>query len=286
MYLLQIITMSSEVNDESSEEEEFDDDEIYDDIIHSMEVAPNGEQGINKLDRIFDQEFHPEYLDICWEFADSEEFLVDGLVLLNSILSQNRKIFEEFGITSLTVIYLAEKFLHSFKDRGGMFSLVFFSNSPPSRIKDIFIAHFKENTGVKVRTEFIDPFDVNFVKFVAEFLPSFILTSFEQHLNFLQYSYIGLNMAAIDNMSRTIVERKAWYHHSFPLPTTFMEKVSELNASLPKYTEPYEFAKPSRPHSANVDQHVFHKRVLQCIRDECGCPECVASFYIQGSKLK
>ena len=33
--------------------------------------------------------YKPKYLDICWEFADTDFFLVDGDVLVNLLVEEN-----------------------------------------------------------------------------------------------------------------------------------------------------------------------------------------------------
>ncbi|XP_023336738.1 probable ATP-dependent RNA helicase DDX60 [Eurytemora carolleeae] len=114
---------------------------------------------------------NPNYMDICWEFADSEIFLVDAQALIQLLHEENKETIQDFGVNSLHLVYLIERFLHAFKDRGGDFTLVFFSDKrlrTNPLLTDILIHHFKMNTSVSVITEFSSPFDLEFETYVLK----------------------------------------------------------------------------------------------------------------------
>ena len=78
------------------------------------------------IETLFFCSYNPTYMDLCTEFADSEEFLIDGDALLRQTLTKEGITKGSASLVSLHIISLLERSLANFTDRGGEFNLVFF----------------------------------------------------------------------------------------------------------------------------------------------------------------
>ena len=217
----------------SSDEEEEDDapDNCCESVLSSASVCS-----------LFQRTYLPKYLDLCPEFADSEEFLVDGDALLRQTLVKEGLLNgAKNRLSTLHIIYLLEHTLSNFGDRGGKFNLVFFqqnrrrwtSSSILLLLRTATITHFQKNTNITVFTNFEDPFDLVFQRFVAVEKPSFILSAafqddIEDSLFFLGIKNLGLNFADVFGMEKTLVEVKAWYSTVQPSLAVFISRVKVL----------------------------------------------------------
>lgn len=138
-------------------------------------MAPRKKKGQNKAsndandisdDDLFKELYNPEYGNICIEFGDSEEFLVDGDDLLLHLLEE---VLNESVLSSLHAIFRIETFLNQFLQRCGNFSLVFFgsklgkySSKTLVLLRASVIHHFKNLTKIDVLLDFWSPFDETF----------------------------------------------------------------------------------------------------------------------------
>ena len=216
----------------SSDEEE---DDAHDHFCESVLSSAS-------INYLFQRTYLPKYLDLCPEFADSEEFLVDGDALLRQTLAKEELCYgTKNRLATLHVIYLLERTLSNFCDRGGKFNLVFFQQNRRRWIySSVFlllrtatITHFQENTTITVFTDFEDPFDRTFQQFVAIEKPSFILSAakkddIQDSLFFLGIKNLGLNFADVFGMEKTLVEVRAWYSTVQPGSAVFVSKVKVL----------------------------------------------------------
>ena len=143
----------SEMEEEDEEEMEMTDSELQAETIGSL----------------FYRSYHPTFMDLCTEFADSEEFLIDGDALLRQTLAKEGITKGSASLVSLHIISLLERSLANFTDRGGEFNLVFFKANQARwdgdsmlLLRTAVILHLRENTNLTVFTDFEDPFDLDF----------------------------------------------------------------------------------------------------------------------------
>ena len=207
----------------SSDEEEEDE--------ARLEAFLNARLKSTTIVSLFKQTYAPKYMDLCAEFADSEEFLVDGDAVLRQTLRKEGLLTKTNHphLSTLHVVSLLESILANFRDRGGEFNLVFFqqnrkrwASSPILLLlRSAIILHFKTNTNISVLTKFEDPFDPNFQHFVKTEKPSFLLSAAEKNdeqdaLFFLGIQNLGLNFADVFGAQKTLVSVFVWYSSNQP----------------------------------------------------------------------
>jgi superfamily II RNA helicase len=232
-----------EIDDLTLDDDEFD--EIDEDMTDGLDEGLTPETKVSKkINYIFHKIFKALYLDLCIEFADSEEFLIDGDALLLHIVGENPN-SRESSLSSLHIIYLLEKSLSLFQKRGGEFILVFFNankslwtSNTLLLLREVVIRHFRASTKIAVLTHFQTPFDEKFIEFVGKEKPCFILSTcgdtevFEQHqqmtLFFIQYQNLGINFAELEEISKSMVSIFGWYSMSQPKSEKFANMVKDI----------------------------------------------------------
>jgi len=243
-----IMSMSgSEESDIDDLLDDLDDLDIEDDEFEEdFEDLQDGEGTAlsKRISNVFYHCFKPQYIDLCIEFADSEEFLIDGdALLLHTVGKEAAK--KEGNLSSLHIIFLLEKALSHFQERGGEFALVFFNSNKSLwtsktllLLRSVVILHFRNNTKISVFTEFENPYDEKFIVYVGKEKPCFVLSTcgdpeiFEQNqqmsLFFIQYQNLGINFAEIQGVSKTLVNIFGWYSMSQPKSTKFANFAMDL----------------------------------------------------------
>lgn len=143
----------------------------------------------------------PLYQNVAPSFADEVPFLVDGDSLLVTImLDPNWS--SQLGGSSLHLVYLFERYLNVFVERGGHFHIVFFQcwryvwnkhlNISLHRL--ILINHLSNNT--KYQVHLLDHcFDERFTQLVATIRPGFILTNLDMIENCLHFRNVNTKCA-------------------------------------------------------------------------------------------
>ncbi|KAI8484114.1 putative ATP-dependent RNA helicase ddx60, partial [Branchiostoma belcheri] len=99
------------------------------------------------------------WVSLLHDFVDSELFIIDGDSLLLELLSEVNLDWSHGG-QYLHLIFLVERFLHTFHQLGGIFHIVFFRDmqvlwtSCPSMMlaRHVIIQHLQENTAYTVTT--------------------------------------------------------------------------------------------------------------------------------------
>jgi len=238
-----IDNLLDDLDDLTLDDDDFD--EIDEDITDGLDESLTPETRVSKrINYIFNHIFKPSYLDLCIEFADSEEFLIDGDALLLHIVGKDPET-REWNLSSLHIIYLLEKSLSHFQKRGGEFILVFFNANKTlwtshslELLREIVIAHFRSNTNISVLTQFQTPFDEKFIEFVGKEKPCFILSTcgdkdkFEENqqmtLFFIQYQNLGINFAELQEITKSVVSIFGWYSMSQPKSLKFANCVKDL----------------------------------------------------------
>ena len=123
-------------------------------------------------------------LNLMNEFADAEIFLIDGDSLLME-LSLEQNLDWTYSGQILHLVYLIERYLHLFVCKGGVFQIVFFKDfenmwklQPCIYLaRKIVMLHLLENVSYKVLCHFENPCDSDFLGYIKEFGPSFMLLS-------------------------------------------------------------------------------------------------------------
>jgi len=232
-----------DLDDLSLEDDDMEEDD--DDMADGIEEGETGETKLSKrIGHMFYKIFKPHYIDLCIEFADSEEFLIDGDALLLHTLGKDPAT-REGSLSSLHLIYLLEKSLSHFQKRGGNFVLCFFNANKSlwtskilQLLREVVIVHFSKNTKISVFTDFETPFDEKFIAFVGKEKPCFILSTcgdseiFEQNqqmtLFFIQYQNLGINFAELQEISKSLVSIFGWYSMSQPKSEKFANFAKDL----------------------------------------------------------
>ena len=88
---------SGEEEDDSSGSDMDDDDE------EEMEMT-DSELQAETIGSLFYRSYHPTFMDLCTEFADSEEFLIDGDALLRQTLTKEGITKGSASLVSLHII--------------------------------------------------------------------------------------------------------------------------------------------------------------------------------------
>ncbi|XP_019643772.1 PREDICTED: probable ATP-dependent RNA helicase DDX60 isoform X1 [Branchiostoma belcheri] len=130
---------------------------------HEMENEDEGE--ISSIAKIClkhlpaDNHIKSQWVSLLHDFVDSELFIIDGDSLLLELLSEVNLDWSHGG-QYLHLIFLVERFLHTFHQLGGIFHIVFFRDmqvlwtSCPSMMlaRHVIIQHLQENTAYTVTT--------------------------------------------------------------------------------------------------------------------------------------
>ncbi|XP_027035542.1 probable ATP-dependent RNA helicase DDX60 [Pocillopora damicornis] len=124
----------------------------------------------------------PQYLNILTDFVDAEIFLIDGDSLLLELLCQSSLDWQHGG-QFLHLTYLLERFLQYFKDKGGVFHVVFFKEveiiwkSRPSMLlaRQVLILHLQHNTPFITETSIASVWDKHWKEFIDRNIPAFLV---------------------------------------------------------------------------------------------------------------
>ncbi|XP_070552614.1 probable ATP-dependent RNA helicase DDX60 isoform X2 [Ptychodera flava] len=129
-------------------------------------------------------EFTPKLVNLINDFVESQLFVIDGDSLVLEILSSPGLDFKHGG-QYLHFIYLVEQFLQYFKERDGLFHIVFFKcmesvwlKTPAMLLaRQMVILHLQENTEVKVLTEFDNWFGGDWKEYLDGNHPAFMMVA-------------------------------------------------------------------------------------------------------------
>ncbi len=118
------------------------------------------------------------------EFADAEMFLIDGDSLLME-LALDKNLDWIYSGQLLHLVYLFERYLDLFVRKDGVFQIVFFKDfdevckSQPCiyLARKVIIQHLMANVSYKLLSKFQNPWDPEFLKYIKDFVPSFMLLS-------------------------------------------------------------------------------------------------------------
>ena len=281
-----IMSMSgseSDIDDllDDLEDLSLDDDELEEDdedVVDGMDDGLTEETKLSKkIGHMFYKCFKPHYIDLCIEFADSEEFLIDGDALLLHTIGKETE-SREGSLSSLHIISLLEKSLSHFEERGGVFALTFFNANKSLwtsktllLLREVVILHFRNNTKISVFTDFETPYDEKFIAYVGKEKPCFILSTcgdpeiFAQNqqmtLFFIQYQNLGINFAELQEISKSLVSIFGWYSMSQPKSVKFSNFVKDLYSQWTQTQETIE----SRPEEdvENVTENVPYGNLIE-----------------------
>jgi len=98
------VALSSGEEDLASEEDE--DMEMMEAELEAMTIG-----------FLFFHSYHPKFMDLCLEFADLEEFLIDGDALLRQTLAKEGIGSDLVCLVTLHITSLVERSLFNFTDR-------------------------------------------------------------------------------------------------------------------------------------------------------------------------
>ena len=123
-------------------------------------------------------------LNLMNEFADAEMFLIDGDSLLME-LALDKNLDWIYSGQLLHLVYLFERYLDLFVRKDGVFQIVFFKDfdevwkyQPCIYLaRKVIIQHLMANVSYKVLSKFQNPWDLEFLKYIKDFVPSFMLLS-------------------------------------------------------------------------------------------------------------
>ena len=134
------------------------------------------------------------------EFNDAEEFLVDGdSLLLSAVNDENFNMI--YGGQSLQLIYVIERKLKLFVQKGAKFSIIFLklSNQILWKIcvavqlfREVLIYHLSSNLGYNVLKDFEDLSDMNFIQYLSDSKLSMVVLSYEG-IQLFRSTLFGLN---------------------------------------------------------------------------------------------
>ena len=133
---------------------------------------------------VFLHELQPKMLNLMNEFADAEMFLIDGDSLLME-LALDKNLDWIYSGQLLHLVYLFERYLDLFVRKDGVFQIVFFKDfdevwkSQPCiyLARKVIIQHLVANVSYKILSKFQNPWDPKFLKYIKDFVPSFMLLS-------------------------------------------------------------------------------------------------------------
>ena len=134
------------------------------------------------------------------EFNDAEEFLIDGDSLLLSAVN-DESLNMIYGGQSLQLVYVIERKLKLFVQKGAKFSIIFlkFSNQflwekcvAVQLFREVLIYHLSSNLGYNVLRDFEDLLDNNFIQYLGDTKPSMVILSYEG-IQLFRSTLFGLN---------------------------------------------------------------------------------------------
>ncbi|CAH3109022.1 unnamed protein product, partial [Pocillopora meandrina] len=191
------IQLEDEGADSDEEEEELENEEesLFDEIAASEKPTAedsdendptpriNIDMNVRRVRKFYDgPKVRPQYLNILTDFVDAEIFLIDGDSLLLELLCQNSLDWQHGG-QFLHLTYLLERFLQYFKDKGGVFHVVFFEEmeiiwrSRPSMLlaRQALILHLQHNTPFTIETSIASVWDKHWKEYIDRNIPAFLV---------------------------------------------------------------------------------------------------------------
>ena len=134
------------------------------------------------------------------EFNDAEEFLIDGdSLLLSAVNDENFNMI--YGGQSLQLVYIIERKLKLFVQKGAKFSIVFLklSNQVLWRkcvavqlFREVLIYHLSSNLAYHVLRDFEDLLDINFIQYFCDTKPFMVVLSYKG-IQLFRSKLFGLN---------------------------------------------------------------------------------------------
>ena len=172
------------------------------------------------------------------EFNDAEEFLIDGdSLLLSAVNDENVNMI--YGGQSLQLVYVIERKLKLFVQRGAKFSIVFlkFSNQflwgkcvAVQLFREVIIYHLSSNLGYNVLRDFEDLLDMNFIQYLRDTKPPMVILSYEG-IQLFRSTLFGLNEKELQRIEEFL---KAQINHYLKLEmhVSLIESVCLTKAGL------------------------------------------------------
>ncbi|KAK2572326.1 putative ATP-dependent RNA helicase DDX60 [Acropora cervicornis] len=227
----------TELSDEESDESQKDEGENGEHPVKSRRVD---------VSEFVRGHFYGEYvmarrLNILTDFVDAEIFIIDGDSLLFELLGEESLDWSHGG-QFLHLIYLLERFLQHFTDKGGVFHIVFFKDmetiwkTQPSMLlaRQTLILHLQHNTSFTVVTSIDHFWGEEWKEYVQDQMPAFMLltdaenipwktkgrTKAESVIEFLFRSLLmhclgqGLNCVYISGIQMTATKVMGFYMES------------------------------------------------------------------------
>ncbi|KAM5264315.1 putative ATP-dependent RNA helicase DDX60 [Ctenodactylus gundi] len=130
-----------------------------------------------------------EYSSLFNDFIESEFFLIDGdSLLITCVCEKSLKRGQ-----SLHLVYLVESYLVDLINKGGKFALVFFQDAEHAyfsfpeflSLRTALILHLQKNTTIEVHTKFTGCLSVEWLMFLRDCYPYFLIVA-DEGLNDLQ----------------------------------------------------------------------------------------------------
>ncbi|CAG2059425.1 unnamed protein product [Timema podura] len=169
---------------ESYEEEQKKEQEAMDELEDEYRKVKSNispPQLLNLLSKAMDKLVTLTYADISNSVSNGTPFLVDGdMLLVHAMADENWS--SHFGGQMLHLIYLCERIMQIFVQKGGTFQIVFFKSWYDAwdgrhdllLARTVLLLHFKHNSPYEVY-EFDTVWDPLFKHHLAKFRPAFIL---------------------------------------------------------------------------------------------------------------
>ena len=120
------------------------------------------------------------------EFNDAE-FLIDGdSLLLSAVNDENFNMI--YGGQSLQLVYMIERKLKVFVQKGAKFSIIFLKLSNQilwkrcvalQLFRELLLYHLSSNLGYNVLRDFEDLLDMNYIHYLSDTKPSMIILSYK-----------------------------------------------------------------------------------------------------------
>ncbi|XP_044173202.1 probable ATP-dependent RNA helicase DDX60 isoform X1 [Acropora millepora] len=235
--------LSDDLGEETNDEEEFGEGS---DTEFSDEEPGESQKDEGDVCEFVRERFYGEYvtarcLNILTDFVDAEIFMIDGDSLLFELLGEESLDWSHGG-QFLHLIYLLERFLQHFTDKGGVFHIVFFKDmetiwkTQPSMLlaRQTLILHLQHNTSFTVVTSINHFWSEEWKEYVQDQIPAFMLltdaenipwktergTKAESVIQFLFRSLLmhclgqGLNCVYISGIQMTATKVLGFYMES------------------------------------------------------------------------
>ncbi|XP_022803066.1 probable ATP-dependent RNA helicase DDX60 [Stylophora pistillata] len=186
----QFVNEPKKLNKDGRPEEPHEDDADKDEKPH--EPPPNLSNTMDLVTKIFyGQDVHTKSINILTDFADAEIFLIDGDSLLLEVLSEKSLDWSSGG-QFLHLIYLAERFLQNFTEKGGVFHIIFLkemeiiwrSNSTMLLAREALILHLQHNTDFTVKTSMVNFWGKEWKDYLNDEVPAFLLLADAEKIPF------------------------------------------------------------------------------------------------------